>query len=538
MFSKEEAIRLVDGICSEPGFAAATTDFLVKLCAVDTTPNPDVAIMRRQELAAFEVVRQELIAVRGEAAFVPVNPAIASNPAFTLLHFTKTPERPEGLSPEATYQGRCNLLFRVKGENQGAGRNVAVNAHVDVVAPYYPPRTEGGVVHGRGACDDKAGVVAMTLATQVLERLKAKGLGLKKNLLLMYVIEEETGGNGSLSLAIDKQLAKEYDALVVLECVDNDIHPANRGAVWYKTTLNSPSAPLLPLAAACVLEMEQEGAAIKAESAHPLFPQRPVQTCHGIIGKFGEHPSRICGHVAFTVGEGVDAKKLEALVQKGVNNYIAKYGDKTKVLDPTTNKPKVERHYAIDQRRVEIFGATGHMGSILENDGAITKMAYVVQTLYDAGIEDLTLEGHADTGTLVLEGGQGFVPTHDIATVTRRMADAATRAMSQGATCATTYDKLHNNAFETDPDSPSMHNALTAMELAGGRKKDAPVRGWTVSCDARIFADERPGLPIVTAGAGRLSDAHSDHEAVVIADLVKCVKFLVLHLLLETGSVR
>ena len=41
-----------------------------------------------------------------------------------------------------------------------------------------------------------------------------------------------------------------------------------------------------------------------------------------------------------------------------------------------------------------------------------------------------------------------------------------------------------------------------------------------------------------TSGAGRLSDAHSDHEAVVVADLVKCVKFLVLHLLLETGGVK
>ena len=47
-------------------------------------------------------------------------------------------------------------------------------------------------------------------------------------------------------------------------------------------------------------EMEKEGAAIRAESRHELFPQRPVQTCHGIIGPFGEHPSRICGEVSFT----------------------------------------------------------------------------------------------------------------------------------------------------------------------------------------------------------------------------------------------
>ncbi len=34
----------------------------------------------------------------------------------------------------------------------------------------------------------------------------------------MLVVEEETGGNGSLSLAIDRELKRLYDSILVCEC--------------------------------------------------------------------------------------------------------------------------------------------------------------------------------------------------------------------------------------------------------------------------------------------------------------------------------
>ena len=137
-------------------------------------------------------------------------------------------------------------------------------------------------------------------------------------------------------------------------------------------------------------EMEKEGAAIRAESRHQLFPQRPVQTCHGIIGPFGEHPSRICGEVSFTIrfdrppGEQTELLVRDCL-EAGLAGYIGLYGDKTKVTDPATGKPMVARHYDLRREgngfRVDVHGATGHMGAIRERDGAITKMAHLVRSL-------------------------------------------------------------------------------------------------------------------------------------------------------------
>ena len=464
-------------------FAQAYTELLVEICRIDTTPNPDVAVMARAESAVFDILERELCreALPGlKLERRPINPAISRHPAFSQLHFTKTPARPQGLSPEVVYTGRANLLGFISGTEpaSGPGQNVALNAHIDVVAPFMPPRVENGVVYGRGACDDKGPVVGMVLALRLFARLLAeRSLRPRKNVTAMFVIEEEPGGNGSLSLATDRELKTAYDTIVVGECTDNRIYPANRGAVWYKAELRGKAADLLEMAAYAIEEMEREGRAIKAESRHPLFPQRPVQTCHGIIGGFGEHPSRICGLVKFVIGLPAGAPAtVEPLlldcVEAGLAEYIGLYGDKTKGIDAGSGKPKVARHYASSRMAngvcVEVFGATGHMGSILENDGAITKMAAMIRALSASrakieaaagGPLALRLDGvDPRVRLLTLEGGQGFVPTHPIDEVMRRMAAAASRGVDRffrrvgrrptGAAATVTYDKLHNAAFD------------------------------------------------------------------------------------------
>ena len=207
----------------------------------------------------------------------------------------------------------------------------------------------------------------------------------------MLAVEEETGGNGSLSLAIDRDLKKLYDSIVVCECTALKFYPANRGAVWYRADLRAPEGvSAFEMFAFVNEEIEKEGAAIRAESRHPLFPQRPVQTCHGIIGPYGEHPSRICGEVSFTVRfERPPGAQTELLVrdcvEAGLATYIGLYGDKTKVADPATGKAMVARHHDCrredDGFRVDVHGATGHMGAIRERDGAITKLAHLVRSL-------------------------------------------------------------------------------------------------------------------------------------------------------------
>jgi len=62
--------------------------------------------------------------------------------------------------------------------------------HLDTVPPYLPPRLEGDVLHGRGACDAKGIAAAMILAG---ERLRARGIPVA----LLFVVGEETTHDGA-----------------------------------------------------------------------------------------------------------------------------------------------------------------------------------------------------------------------------------------------------------------------------------------------------------------------------------------------------
>src|ERR1700722_14844877 len=244
---------------------------LVALCKINTTPNPDVAVMRWSEGECLEILERELKTLSfagGRMERRAINPAIQSHPNYSLPHFTKTAKEPKGLSAEQTYAGRSNLVYIARGKNaKPAGQSVAINAHVDGVAPYFPPRVEQGIVFGRGTCDDKGPVVAMMAALKILsEVMDHSGLAWNRNLVAMFVVEEETGGNGSLSLAMDRELKKWYDSILVGECAGLKIYPANRGAVWYQAELKPPrGVSAFEMSAFVIEEMEKEGAAIRAE---------------------------------------------------------------------------------------------------------------------------------------------------------------------------------------------------------------------------------------------------------------------------------
>ena len=568
-----------------PAFRRYLRDLLVELCRIDTTPNPKVKRMQAAEDGCFRILERELGGLGFPGARLerrPISPAIQAHPNYSLLHFTKTPQRPEGLTPEETYTGRSNLLYLIPGAGHGtAGQSIALNAHLDVVAPFVPPRVRGGAVFGRGACDDKGPAVSVVAALKVLsEVMSAAGLKWSRNVLAMLVVEEETGGNGSLSLAVDRDLKKLYDSMLVCECTGLRFYPANRGAVWYRAELRPPAGvSAFEMFAFVNEEMEKEGAAIRAESRHPLFPQRPVQTCHGIIGSYGEHPSRICGEVSFTIrfdrppGDAVELLVRDCL-EAGLASYTGLYGDKSEVADPATGRPMVLRHYDCEREgkgfRVDVHGATGHMGAIRERDGAITKMAHLVRSLVAsrakleacaagrmhfelappsrAGAQSQIANRKSQITTpLVLEGGQGFVPTHNIKEVMQRLRPAAQRGADnylrrlgrpeRGENVVTvTYEKLHNVAFDGDPESPSVQNATAAAKVCGLWKNE-PVLGWTVSCDARLFATEYPGMQVLTFGPGHLAFAHSDQEQISIEEMRKAAEFLALFILKQTGTI-
>ena len=68
---------------------------------------------------------------------------------------------------------------------------VAFSTHFDCVPPFFPSRVEGGVLHGRGACDAK-GILAAQVAAA--ERLRAEG---ETRIALVFVAGEERGSDGA-----------------------------------------------------------------------------------------------------------------------------------------------------------------------------------------------------------------------------------------------------------------------------------------------------------------------------------------------------
>ena len=68
---------------------------------------------------------------------------------------------------------------------------VAFSTHFDCVPPFFPSRVEGGMLHGRGACDAK-GILAAQVAAA--ERLRAEG---ETRVGLVFVAGEERGSDGA-----------------------------------------------------------------------------------------------------------------------------------------------------------------------------------------------------------------------------------------------------------------------------------------------------------------------------------------------------
>jgi acetylornithine deacetylase len=131
-------------------------------------------------------------------------------------------------------------LLGQKGE-----RSLILNGHVDVVPPgdrqawHAPPwsaHIHAGRLHGRGACDMKAGVaIAIAAATA----LKKSGLPLRGRLTVQSVVGEEDGGIGSFAMA---ERGYRADAAYVLEPTRLRLIPAQAGALSFRLRIRGRAA--------------------------------------------------------------------------------------------------------------------------------------------------------------------------------------------------------------------------------------------------------------------------------------------------------
>lgn len=129
---------------------------------------------------------------------------------------------------------RGNPLDSARGTPlEGAGRHrrtnviaavgepaIVFSTHFDCVPPFFPSRTDGGRLYGRGACDAK-GILAVQVAAA--ERLRAAG---ETGVGLVFVAGEERGSDGAKAA---NRIASRSRHLVNGEPTENRLGAATRG---------------------------------------------------------------------------------------------------------------------------------------------------------------------------------------------------------------------------------------------------------------------------------------------------------------------
>jgi hypothetical protein len=285
-----------------------------------------------------------------------------------------------------------------------------------------------------------------------------------------------------------------------------------------------------------------------------MFAPDYVQTCQGIFGHFGKHPSSVNDSIVVRLylPEESLAEKMVAAARDGVSKYCADYGDKTQP-GPSGQPAVVDSHYELVKLselvpggyELRVHGKAGHMGAIKECDDAIVKAAYVLRKVLEdiPGTTMKLVKGDRSVNprSISLEGGQGFIPVHPIADLMPRIRSTVDGAVhsycsQKGARCrqsiaTVSFDKLHNDAYAIDPDS-SVMRAMDEAYIDQGM--DIPERtAWRVSCDARIFAHE--GYRPIVFGPGSLKDAHQGHEHIRLAEVEQALVTSTLFILNQCG---
>ncbi|MFL5860671.1 MAG: M20 family metallopeptidase [Solirubrobacteraceae bacterium] len=193
-------------------------DLARALIAFDTTAR-EVGDAPREEAGLQGTLADLLHAAGAEIdLFEPDAAALAGAPL--------VPERLE-------FAGRPQLIATLRGA--GSGRRLVFNGHIDVVSPEpreqwtsgpFAPQVRDDRLYGRGACDMKGGVAAMTLAAETIAQA---GIALAGDLIVATNTDEESSGAGGVALV---RRGLTADAGIVTEPTDFRTWIACRGSEY------------------------------------------------------------------------------------------------------------------------------------------------------------------------------------------------------------------------------------------------------------------------------------------------------------------
>jgi acetylornithine deacetylase len=172
--------------------------------------------------------------------------------------------------------GRFNVIARLPGRQRD--RRVLLEAHMDTVSvcgmtiPPFDPVIRDGHLHGRGACDTKAGLAAMMHA---MASINAEGVMPPCEIWLAAVVDEEYSFQGVVRLCQDLHA----NAAIVAEPTEMRLVTASKGVLRWRMRTRGKAAhsakPHLGVNAisrmAAVIQALDQQTKTLAARTHPLL---------------------------------------------------------------------------------------------------------------------------------------------------------------------------------------------------------------------------------------------------------------------------
>lgn len=261
---------------------------------------------------------------------------------------------------EEAAPGRPNVIGVVPGS--GGGRTLMLNAHLDTVGVAgmddpFAGRIADGRVHGRGAYDMKGSLAACMLAAA-----RCRGLGLRGDVVVTAVADEEVASVGTEAIA----RTRTADAAIVTEPTEERLIIAHKGFVGFAIEVSGRAAhgsrpdlgvDAIARAGPVLVRLAELADRLQASSGHPLLGPGSV---HGSLIEGGQEYSsypascRIVGERRTVPGESDELVRDEvaALLGDAGGSWEILMGRPPLETDPEAEIARLVRRHAGDPQVV------------------------------------------------------------------------------------------------------------------------------------------------------------------------------------------